>query len=293
MDETAEKLTSGEPLSVDQRLEYLPARKEVPAVQLEKYAKGAAVLHRYRKGKTVCVEGEFGSTAYYVVSGTVEISIQSPLAHLLTRQAAGLFGRSMARMKSFLLDDGQDKRAEAHDRKFIGIDANVDLPMSKPIAELGPGELFGEMTCRTFQPRSATVIAREECMMVEMLRVILDMLVGTRQISESSKSMSKALKAPTFKGTSFKAQLDEKYRQRSLETHLRSVPLFGSVGEEFLTYLKEKVELVSYNQNDVICKDGEEADAFYLIRSGMVRISQAMPGGEMVRTYLSRGEYLV
>jgi CRP-like cAMP-binding protein len=197
----------------------------------------------------------------------------------------------MARMKSFLLNDGQDKRAEAHERKFIGIDANVDLPMSKPIAELGPGELFGEMTCRTFQPRSATVIVREPCVMVEMLRVILDMLVGTRQISEASKSMSKALKAPTFKGTSFKAELDEKYRQRSLETHLRSVPLFGSVGDEFLKYLKEKVELVSYNQTDVICKEGEEADAFYLIRSGMVRVSQAMPGGEMVRTYLSRGDY--
>ncbi|HYJ05095.1 MAG TPA: cyclic nucleotide-binding domain-containing protein [Chthoniobacterales bacterium] len=290
MDETAGKLTSGEPLSVEQLLEYLPALKEVPAVQLEKYAKGAAVLHRYRKGETVCVEGEFGSTAYYIVSGTVDISIQNPLAHLRTKPGWGFFGRSVARMKSFLVADTQDKRADAHERKFIGIDANVDLPMSKPIAELGPGELFGEMTCRTFQPRSATVITREPCVMVELLRVILDMLVGNRQVSEASKATSK-VKAPTFKGTSFKTQLDEKYRQRSLETHLRSVPLFASVGDEFLAYLKEKVELVSYNQNEVICKEGEEADAFYLIRSGMVRVSQSMPGGEMVRTYLSRGDY--
>ena len=290
MDETAGKLSSGEPLSVEQLLEYLPALKEVPAVQLEKYAKGAAVLHRYRKGETVCVEGEFGSTAYYIVSGTVDISIQNPLAHLRTRPGWGFFGRSVARMKSFLVDDGQDKRADAHERKFIGIDANVDLPLSKPIAQLGPGELFGEMTCRTFQPRSATVVTREPCVMVELLRVILDMLVGNRQVSEASKATSK-VKAPTFKGTSFKTQLDEKYRQRSLETHLRSVPLFASVGDEFLSYLKEKVELVSYNQNDIICKEGEEADAFYLIRSGMVRISQSMPGGEMVRTYLSRGDY--
>jgi CRP-like cAMP-binding protein/Fe-S-cluster-containing hydrogenase component 2 len=290
MDETAGKLTSGEALSVEQLLEYLPALKEVPAVQLEKYAKGAAVLHRYRKGETVCVEGEFGSTAYYIVSGTVDISIQNPLAHLRTKPGWGFFGRSVARMKSFLVADTQDRRADAHERKFIGIDANVDLPMNKPIAELGPGELFGEMTCRTFQPRSATVITREPCVMVELLRVILDMLVGNRQVSEASKATSK-VKAPTFKGTSFKTRLDEKYRQRSLETHLRSVPLFASVGDEFLKYLKEKVELVSYNQNDIICKEGEEADAFYLIRSGMVRISQSMPGGEMVRTYLSRGDY--
>src|SRR5213075_1193971 len=290
MDETEGKLSSGEPLSVEQLLEYLPALKEVPAAQLEKYAKGAAALHRYRQGQTVCVEGEFGSTAYYIVSGTVDISIQNPLAHLRTRPAFGLFGRSMARMKSFLLNDGQDKRAEAHERKFIGIDANIDLPMTKPIAELGPGELFGEMTCRTFQPRSATVITREPCVMVEMLRVILDMLVGNRQVSDASKATSK-VKAPTFKGTSFKVEMEKKYRERSLETHLRSVPLFATVGDEFIAYLKEKIELVSYNQSQVICKEGEEADAFYLIRSGMVRVSQAMPGGEMVRTYLSRGEY--
>ena len=290
MDETAAKLTSGEALGVDQLIEYLPALKEVARSQLDNWAKGAAALHRYRKGETVCTEGEFGSTAYYIVSGTVDISINNPLAHLRTRPAFGLFGRSVARMKSFLLDDGEDKRAEAHERKFIGIDANIDLPVNRPISQLGPGELFGEMTCRTFQPRSATVVTREPCVMVEMLRVILDMLVGTRQVSDASKATSK-VKVPTFKGTSFKADLEKKYRERSLETHLRSVPLFGSVGNDFIAYLKEKVELVSYNQSDIICKEGEDADAFYLIRSGMVRVSQTMPGGEMVRTYLSRGDY--
>jgi CRP-like cAMP-binding protein/Fe-S-cluster-containing hydrogenase component 2 len=290
MDETVGKFTSGEPLSVDQLIEFLPALKEVARGQLDNWAKGAAVLHRYREGETVCTEGEFGSTAYYIVSGTVDISINNPLAHLRTRPASGFFGRSVARMKSFLTDDSKDKRAEAHERKFIGIDANIDLPMNKPIAQLGAGELFGEMTCRTFQPRSATVITREPCVMVEMLRVILDMLVGNRQVSDASKATSK-VKMPTFKGTSFKVEMEKKYRERSLETHLRSVPLFASVGDEFIAYLKEKIELVSYNQNQVICKQGEEADAFYLIRSGMVRISQNMPGGEMVRTYLSRGDY--
>src|ERR1700674_1318444 len=271
MDETAGKLTSGEPLSVDQLIEFLPALKEVARGQLDNWAKGAAALHRYRKGETVCTEGEFGSTAYYIVSGTVDISINNPLAHLRTKPGWGFLGRSVARMKSFLVDDGQDKRAEAHQRKFIGIDANIDLPMNKPIAQLGPGELFGEMTCRTFQPRSATVIAREPCVMVEMLRVILDMLVGNRQVSDASKATSK-VKAPTFKGTSFKVELEKKYRERSLSNHLRAVPLFASLDDEFLEHLRQNVELVSYNQNQIICKEGDEADAFYLIRSGMVRV---------------------
>ena len=290
MAETVEKLTTGEPLSIDQLIEYLPALKEIPRAQLENWGKGAAVLHRFRKGEIVCEEGEFGSTAYYIVSGTVDIFIHNPLAHLRTNPVVGLFGRSFKRMCSFLTDDQTDRRPEAHERKFIGIDANVDLPINRPLAELGPGELFGEMTCRTYQPRSATVQARETCVMVEMLRVILDMLVGNRQVSEATKATSK-VKMPTFKGTSFKTDLEKKYRERSLDTHLRSVPLFASLDEAFIEHLREKVELVSYNQNQLICKQGEEADAFYLIRSGMVRVSIALPGGEMVRTYLSRGDY--
>jgi CRP-like cAMP-binding protein len=290
MADTVEKLTTGEPLSIDQLIEYLPALKELARAQLENWAKGAAVLHRFRKGEIVCEEGEFGSTAYYIVSGTVDIFINNPLAHLRTRPQTGLFGRGFKRMKSFLTDDNEDRRAEAGQRRFIGIDANVDLPMHRPLAQLGPGDLFGEMTCRTYQPRSATVQARETCVMVEMLRVILDMLVGNRQVSEASKATSK-VKMPTFKGTSFKTELENKYRERSLNNHLRSVPLFATVNEEFIQHLKENVELASYNQGQVICQEGEDADAFYLIRSGMVRVSQVMPGGEMVRTYLSRGDY--
>ncbi len=290
MAETVEKLTTGEPLTIDQLLEYLPALKEIPRAQLENWAKGAAVLHRYRKGEIVCEEGEFGSTAYYIVSGTVDIFIHNPLAHLRTHPVRNFLGRSLRRMKSFLTDDQTDHRPEAHQRKFIGIDANIDLPINRPLAQLGPGELFGEMTCRTYQPRSATVQAREPCMMVEMLRVILDMLVGNRQPSELTKATSK-VKMPTFKGTSFKAEIEKKYRERSLNNHLRSVPLFASLDDEFLEHLRQRVELVSYNQNQTICKEGDDADAFYLIRSGMVRVSNGLPGGEMVRTYLSRGDY--
>jgi len=290
MAETVEKLTKGEPLTIDQLIEYLPALKELPRAQLENWAKGAAVLHRYRKGEIVCEEGEFGSTAYYIVSGTVDIFINNPLAHLRTRPVTGFFGRRFKRMKSFLTNDLEDSRAEAHQRQFIGIDADIDLPLQRPLAQLGPGDLFGEMTCRTYQPRSATVQTREPCVMVEMLRVILDMLVGNRQPSDVTKATTK-VKMPTFKGTSFKAELDKKYRERSLSSHLRSVPLFATLSDEFLEHLRQSVELVSYNQGQVICKEGEDADAFYLIRSGVVRVSQHMPGGEIVRTYLSRGDY--
>jgi len=41
---------SGEPLSIDQLIEYLPALNEVARTQLDNWAKAAAVLHRYFGG---------------------------------------------------------------------------------------------------------------------------------------------------------------------------------------------------------------------------------------------------
>ena len=288
MDEIPEKLTSGEPLSIEELLEYLPTLKEVPATLLKQYALGAAVRRRFREGDIVCEEGEFGSTAFYIVDGHVDIYINNPLAHVNTRPSGGILS-FMKRMKSVLVQDPGEAESTA-ERGFIPIDASVDLPRTTPLAWLGPTELFGEMTCRTYQPRSATVRATEDCVMVEMLRVILDMLLGTRDVDPATKATTK-VKAPTFKGTSFKKLMDDKYRERSLVNHLRSVPLFATLDLEFFNYLKEKAELVSCNKAQVICKQGDPADAFYLIRSGLVRVAQAMAGGEMVRTYLKRGEF--
>ncbi len=285
-----EKLEVGEPLSVDQLLVYLPTLKELPRAQVDNWAKGAAVLRRFSAGEEVCREGEFGSTAFYIVSGNVDIYIASQIAHLKSKSTSSKwFGRTVARMQSSLVSEKDDRRGHKQ-RQFIPIDAPIDLSLAKPLAQLGPGELFGEMTCRTFQPRSATVRAKEDCVMVEMLRVVLDMLMGTRQIDEVTKLGTK-VKAPTFKGTSFKAEMDRKYRERALANQMRSVPLFASLDEEFLNHFKKAVELVSYNKGQVICHQGDAPDAFYLIRQGMVKVSQAMPGGEMVRTYLGRGDY--
>jgi CRP-like cAMP-binding protein/Fe-S-cluster-containing hydrogenase component 2 len=296
MDEIPEKLSEGEPLTIEELIAHLPALGEKDAktgreiyspAQLRNYAQGAAVLRRFRAGQVICREGEFGSTAFYIVSGKVRISIENPMAH--TRTAPRFFGL-LSSMSSFLVADGEDRRQEGT-RQFIGVDASIDLRRSMPIAELGQGELFGEMTCRTYQPRAATVVAAEDCVLVEVLRVVLDMLVGTREIAAEAKSTARLVKAPTFKGTSFKAEMDRKYRERSLESHLRSVPLFAGLDADFIERLKANAELVSCSKGQVICRQGEAADAFYLIRMGLVRVAQSLPGGEMVRTYLGRGDF--
>ena len=50
------------------------------------------------------------------------------------------------------------------------------------MAELGPGDLFGEMTCMSLYPRSATVRAATDCTMYEMLRNVLDIMQRNKNV---------------------------------------------------------------------------------------------------------------
>jgi Fe-S-cluster-containing hydrogenase component 2/CRP-like cAMP-binding protein len=93
------------------------------------------------------------------------------------------------------------------------------------------------------------------------------------------------------KNKTFRAELDRKYRVRALETHLKSTPGFATMPSEFVSYLRDRVELIRYSPGEVIVRQGDAADAFYLVRLGFVKVSQHHPGGDVVLAYLGRGSY--
>ena len=73
-------------------------------------------------------------------------------------------------IRSRLASREEHRRSEETGKRWIPIDAPVDLPYENPIAQIGSGELFGEMTCMSFHPRSATVRAKTTVVVLEMLR---------------------------------------------------------------------------------------------------------------------------
>src|SRR5216683_691915 len=192
----------------------IPFFKGVSGTFLE-LNRGAIVQRRFRKGEIICREGEFGSTAFYILEGQAKVSISTPIAHVKTQGGAKGFFK---RLTSTLVAREEDKRAEETLDRTIPIDASVDLAYGNPVAELGPGDLFGEMTCMNFYPRSATVIAESEVVAFEMLRNVLDIML---------------------KNKTFRAQLDQTYRRRALENHLRGVPMFADLSPEFIAHLEE------------------------------------------------------
>ena len=229
--------------------------------------RGAIVKRRFRKGELICKEGEFGSTAFYILEGKARVSISSPIAHVKTQGGAQGFFK---RLTSTLAPRSSDKRDEEARDRTIPIDASVDLSYENPVAELAPGDLFGEMTCMTFYPRSATVRAESDVVAYEMLRNVLDIML---------------------KNKTFRAQVDQNYRKRALENHLRGVPMFADLSADFIEHLKESVDLLRFAPGQLIARQGDAADSFYLVRIGFVKVSENYPGGELVLAYLSRGDY--
>ncbi len=123
---------------------------------------------------------------------------------------------------------------EENARAFIPIDAPVDLPLRQPVAELQAGDLFGEMTCMNYYPRSATVRAKTDCTVLEMLRNVLDILQRNK---------------------TFRDKVEQNYRKRALEGHLRSHPdLRVRLRRNSLSYLRDRIELRRYSPGQVICR---------------------------------------
>jgi CRP-like cAMP-binding protein/Fe-S-cluster-containing dehydrogenase component len=258
-------IPGGERVQVDDLLR-LPYFEEISGTFLE-LNQNAVVTRRFKKGEIICREGEYGSTAFYIAEGKADVFLSTPMAHVKTVGGAKGF---FSRLTSILT--GSPKHAgDGVDRKrMIRIDAPVDLDLENPTAELGPGDLFGEMTCMSLYPRSATVRASTDCVMYEMLRNVLDII-------QRNKTM--------------RAKLDANYRKRALDDHLRTVPIFSSLSEDFIDELRNKVELIRFSKGDAICRQGEIADSFYLVRIGFVKVAEEHPGGDLVLAYLGRGEY--
>ncbi len=240
-------------------------------------------LRRFKKGDVICREGRAGTTAFYIARGEIEIGIGAPPdQHAGTTRGLGLVTGMVRRVaRAVGLRRGGSKLTAADKRRskptYIPIDASISLAYDKRVGSLKQGEIFGEMSCLRFTPRSATCVAAStevECL--EMLRSALIYLKNNP--------------------TPFKRRLEQIYRERSLTSLLRGIDLFADVPDDFLLELREKVEFQTFEfkkdaPHPVIFREGSDPEALFIIRLGYVKVSQNRPGGEFVLRYLGPGQF--
>jgi CRP-like cAMP-binding protein/Fe-S-cluster-containing dehydrogenase component len=177
---------------------------------------------------------------------------------------------SRSRWPSFFGRLFGQRRSSAEERpEFIPNDGSVDIALSTRQAPIYEGELFGEMSCMSRIPRSATVVANRDCYLLEMLRNILDQV---------------------RRDPNFKEKTDRIYRERALGPQLRRFSIFARLSTDQFEKLRQRAELVTFSPGQVIHQEGDPSDAFYVIRNGMVKIVKNLPTPRTL-TYLGRGDF--
>jgi CRP-like cAMP-binding protein/Fe-S-cluster-containing hydrogenase component 2 len=158
---------------------------------------------------------------------------------------------------------------------FILIRGSVNAtlgPEALRLATLEKGSFFGEMTLISGLPRNASVTAAEVCSAIEIPR----------------RAFEQWMKKPG----PFRNAMDETYIARGLANHLRTIPGFAEIDPRIVQELVKKVRLRIFSKDEIVVREGDDADSFYLIRDGYVRVMKNMAGGEQ-RTvaYLKDGSY--
>jgi Fe-S-cluster-containing hydrogenase component 2/CRP-like cAMP-binding protein len=245
-----------------EQLQQLSLFKQVGKIDLDKF-RGAVVLRRYRRGESVCTQGEPGWTAFYILTSEDALLVQNMLLASASERDKPAIQTEIRRVEQLVQalkdappDDRRRRAAMVYlnvqttSNRAITIDGPVALNPVSPTAALHEGQIFGEMSCLYRSPRSASILAVRDIFVLEMLRNIFD----------------KVIKDPKYK-----AKAEPEIRRRAIDM-VRQIPLFSGLEENLFQEIKAKVELVSVEPGGLICDEFEQSDSFYIVRSGLVQV---------------------
>jgi Fe-S-cluster-containing dehydrogenase component/CRP-like cAMP-binding protein len=258
-------------------------------------------IRSIKKGGIIIRQGDYGSSAFLILSGSVSTVFDIPDSTL---------GRASRNRKSFMqalkqlwtnpsLPEVRDvekyrNRVQTSQGAGDGIVYLQDFPVvlqQHKNMTLKAGALFGEISALTRAQRAASIIANTDCELLEIK------WQGLRDLMRYSKDLRK--------------YIEKLYRERSLTGHLASIELFKTLPEQQINAIAKNTTFETYGRFDwhvafksavkkqdtdlitsepVVVKEGEYADDLILIRSGFARVSKEYNNGHRTVTYLTRGD---
>ena len=139
----------------------------------------------------------------------------------------------------------------------------------KQVQRLGPGQFFGEIALVTSAPRNATVKAATPVDLLTLGRSDFDNLIRQH--------------------ITLAEQVNSDIRYNWL---LRGMPLFDELESYEIELLAALLQTEIYNKDEVVFREGDSGDRFYIIESGEVIITRERDGKPVEISRRRAGEYL-
>ncbi|MFA6544452.1 MAG: cyclic nucleotide-binding domain-containing protein [Limisphaerales bacterium] len=263
-----------------------------------------ARIRRFKNGEIIVRAGDYGSSAFLVLSGHARVVLNPGLP-------ASLLGRRKARRKGLFEIVAQlwtnPRDPEVRTAKELEQDAGVsagdsgrsagvflqDVPRildEHKTATMSAGDFFGEIAALSRAARTSTIFALGD--ETELLEIRWQ---GLRDLLRFDDHL--------------RHHIDRIYRERTLATHLREIPVFQRLNDEQLRRVIEQTQFGTYGDYDwsgdykrlakegghspeketIIAQEGDYPNGVVLIRSGFARLSQKFGHGHRTLNYLSAG----
>jgi Fe-S-cluster-containing dehydrogenase component/CRP-like cAMP-binding protein len=289
-DEQAKRLLDQEPL---RRLD--PTRFP-PGTPLLGLIKNDTRLIACKPGDLIVREGDYGSSAFFILQGSVRVALDDLPPALLGRRDARKLGvwQTLAQLwNRASVPEARDPRSysragtatRADGQRVFLQDVPAILDRHKTV-KLETGEMFGEIAALSRTPRTATVFADDDTRLLEIR------WQGLRDLRRYAPELKEAI--------------DQRYRERSLSVHLAETPLFQGLDAESLRRVAEATQFESFGSFDwysgfrkggsspavlePIAEQGHYPNGLILIRAGFARVSQRDGIGERTLGYLGKGK---
>ncbi|MBI1902580.1 MAG: cyclic nucleotide-binding domain-containing protein [Planctomycetia bacterium] len=300
-DEDIDRLLAIEPFSL------IDERKFSGRVTLRGILKNDARIVKCEDGDILVREGDWGNSAFFVISGSVRVEIE-PSGKGLPDE---VLGRSKPKRKGLFQAIAQlwrnPSRPEVRDAASYQIDPrlgtrgggdrtriylqDVSVVLDKyRTATIHAGQFFGELSALGRTPRTATVFAVGKAELLEIR------WQGLRDLMRRDESLQR--------------RIDMVFRERALESFLRDTPMFRHLSEEEMRRLVAEAQFQAYGQYDwampfkrlvqageaagvehepLIEEEGHYPNGVLLVRSGLARLSQRYHHGHRTVGYLTAG----
>jgi len=252
----------------------------------------ARIIH-VKRDEIIIRAGDYGNSAFLILSGKADVVLPPGLPEKL-------LGRSDNKnsLISKVLDTLNLKKKDniAHSSLLAvgdGETVRTFLPNAKNVMSeletitLEAGDIFGEVAALTRAPRIASIIAQNDCKLLEIR------WQGLREMRKYSPR--------------FQSHVDQYFRDRNMISYLRNIKLFSGLDNESLDELAKETLFESYGEADwytqheklesssieheaMIAAEDSYADGVLIVLSGFARISHKYNNGEQTTGFLRAGD---